>query len=116
MNKDKKIDYIEFPAKDFDLAQTFYEKVFGWTFTDYGSDYRAFTDGKLNGGFYKSESCSSTENGAALIIFYADEIEKVKDAVVSNGGKIIKDIFSFPGGKRFQFLDPNGNELAVWSE
>ena len=116
MPTDQKIDYLELPARDFDAVQAFYEKAFGWKFTDYGPDYRAFNDGKIDGGFYKSENRSSTENGAALIILYAFALEQTKETVISSGGKILKDIFSFPGGRRFHFTDPNGNELAVWSD
>ena len=116
MPTDQKIDYLELPASDFDAVQAFYEKAFNWKFTDYGPDYRAFNDGKLAGGFYNSEHCSSTENGAALIILYADDLEQIKENVINSGGKILKDIFSFPGGRRFHFTDPNGNELAVWSD
>jgi len=116
MPTDQKVDYLELPASDFDAVQSFYEKVFNWKFTDYGPDYRAFNDGKIDGGFYKSENRSSTENGAALIILYAIDLEQTKENVISSGGKILKDIFSFPGGRRFHFTDPNGNELAVWSD
>lgn len=116
MPQDGKIDYLELPAKDFDTTQAFYEKVFGWAFTDYGPDYRAFNDGKMDGGFYPSDKSSSTKNGAALIIFYSSELEKVYDKVVECGGEIVQEIFSFPGGRRFHFSDPNGNELAVWSD
>lgn len=116
MPTNQKIDYIELPAKDFDSIQSFYEKVFGWTFTDYGPEYRAFTDGNIDGGFYRSDLCSSTGNGAALIIFFAANLDATKEMVVSSGAKICKDIFSFPGGRRFHFTDPHGNELAVWSD
>lgn len=116
MPSDQKIDYIEFPAGDFDAVQSFYEKAFGWTFTDYGPEYRAFADGKIDGGFYKSDKQSTTDNGSALVILYATDLENTRDTVVASGGKIVKDIFSFPGGRRFQFTDPNGNELAVWSD
>jgi len=116
MPTDQKIDYLELPARDFDAVQAFYEKAFNWKFTDYGPDYRAFNDGKIDGGFYKSENRSSTENGAALIILYAIDLEQTKENVISSGGKIVKDIFSFPGGRRFHFTDPNDNELAVWSD
>lgn len=116
MPTDKKVDYIELPANDFDSVQSFYEAAFGWSFTDYGPEYRAFTDGKVDGGFYRSNLSSSTGNGAALVILYASDLEATKDIVVSSGGKVVKDIFSFPGGRRFHFADPNGNELAVWSD
>lgn len=111
-----KISYIEFPANDFDTTQEFYEKAFGWHFTDYGPEYRAFSDDKLDGGFYKSPRHSSTENGAALVILYAKNLEAALDRVVKAGGTIVTDIFDFPGGQRFQFADPNGNQLAVWSD
>lgn len=116
MQQDQKIDYIEFPAADFDAIQAFYESAFNWQFTDYGPEYRAFSDGKLAGGFRLADLKSTTENGAALVILFATDLEATRDNVVSSGGTIIEDIFSFPGGRRFQFADPNGNELAVWSD
>ena len=103
------------PAADLDAVQAFYAETFGWTFTDYGPEYRAFNDGSLDGGFYRSELKSRTETGAALVILYADELEATQAAVVRQGGTIAREIISFPGGRRFQFLDPHGNELAVWS-
>lgn len=116
MPTDQKIDYIEFPAASFDLVELFYANTFGWSFTDYGPDYRAFSDGKLDGGFFKSDLQSSTASGSALVVLFAENIEETSDAVIRNGGSICKDIFSFPGGRRFHFLDPHGNELAVWSD
>ena len=116
MPDDQKIDYLELPASDFDAVQKFYAQAFGWTFTDYGPDYRAFNDGKLDGGFYKSDKCSSTENGAALIILYAIDLEKTLATVIASGGRLVQEIFSFPGGRRFHFADPHGNELAVWTD
>lgn len=116
MPQDKKIDYLELPAADFDASQKFYSAVFDWSFQDYGSEYRAFSDGHMEGGFYQSTLQSRTTTGAALVIFYAQDLEAVRDLVVKNGGILAKDIFSFPGGRRFQFFDPNGNELGVWSD
>ena len=116
MTQTLKIDYIELPARDFDAVQAFYEKAFNWVFTDFGEQYRAFYDGKLNGGFYKSALSSSTDNGAALVILRSDHLQLTRDRIITAGGKIKVDIFSFPGGQRFQFIDPNGNELAVWSD
>lgn len=113
---DQKIDYIEFPAADFDAIEKFYVAAFGWKFTDYGPEYRAFNDGKLDGGFFKSDLKSTTSTGAALVIFYASNLEQTRDKVLDCGGRLVKDIFSFPGGRRFQFADPHGNELAVWSD
>ena len=116
MQRDQKIDYVEFPAADFDMVERFYSAVFGWSFTDYGPEYRAFADGRMEGGFTRSELKSSTANGGALVILYAENLEATRDKVVAHGGTISCEIFSFPGGRRFQFLDPHGNELAVWSE
>lgn len=111
-----KIDYIELPAADLDSIQTFYEKVFGWSFTDYGPEYRAFNDGHFDGGFYKSDQHSSTKNGAALVVLASEDLESTLAEVKAAGGTLVVDIFTFPGGRRFQFSDPNGNELAVWSK
>lgn len=116
MQDDQKIDYIEFPCSDFDAVQNFYEKAFNWSFTDYGPAYRAFTDGKLDGGFRRADHYSSTKNGAALVILYVKDLEGTRDKVVASGGIIVQEIFEFPGGRRFHFADPNNNELAVWSD
>jgi predicted enzyme related to lactoylglutathione lyase len=114
--EDQKIDYVEFPAADFDAVQAFYEKAFNWTFVDYGPEYRAFNDGKLDGGFRKADLKSTSATGGALIVLYAKDLEATRDKVIASGGDVILDIFSFPGGRRFQFTDPHGNELAVWSD
>lgn len=116
MPADQKIDYLELPAGNFDAVQAFYKSAFGWSFTDYGPDYCAFSDGKMDGGFYKSDLASSTKNGAALIILFASQLEHTREKIVSCGGTIVREIFSFPGGRRFHFADPHGNELAVWSD
>jgi predicted enzyme related to lactoylglutathione lyase len=116
MPSDRKIDYIELPTADLDAVQTFYENTFDWSFTDFGPGYRAFSDGNMNGGFFRSDLRSSTADGAALVILYAEDLEAIRERVVANKGVIVKDIFSFPGGRRFHFADPHGNELAVWSD
>jgi len=116
MPSDQKIDYVEFPAKNLGLVDSFFSSTFGWTFTDYGPEYRAFSDGTLNGGFFKSDLQSTTENGAALIVIFASDLEATQNKIVANGGTLCREIFSFPGGRRFHFLDPHGNELAVWSD
>jgi uncharacterized protein len=116
MPSDQKINYLELPARDLDAVQKFYEGAFGWAFTDYGPGYRAFNDGFIDGGFYRADAASSTKSGAALIVLYAEDLERTRDTVVRSGGTLVKEIFSFPGGRRFHFADPNGNELAVWSE
>jgi predicted enzyme related to lactoylglutathione lyase len=113
MNIHHAVSYIEFGAKDLTATKAFYTAVFGWEFTDYGPDYAAFKDpGGNEGGF----SINAEMGEGPLVILYSSELEKTKTAVEQNGGKIMRDIFSFPGGQRFHFADPNGNELAVWSE
>jgi len=108
-----RIDYIEFPATDIAATKKFYTAAFGWKFTDYGPDYASFEDGRMSGGFAKVQTIS--RNGT-IVVLYASDLEKTQATVVKNGGKITKPPFEFPGGRRFHFADPNGNELAVWSE
>ncbi|MBN8095625.1 VOC family protein [Vibrio vulnificus] len=116
MNQHEKLNYIEFAAKDLESTNAFFSKVFGWSFVDYGPEYAAFSNEGLDGGFFKSEHSSRTENGGALLVFYSSDIESTLDKVVKNGGDIIRPIFEFPGGCRFHFVEPSGNEFAVWSE
>lgn len=115
MPNDRRIDYVEFFASDLDAMEAFYSQVFGWTFVDYGPEYRAFNDGSLDGGFARGEGQSRTAGGGALVILYAEDLQATRDRVLEHGGTLHQDIFSFPGGRRFHFLDPHGNELAVWS-
>ena len=116
MPDDLKINYLELPARNLPAVKSFYQAAFGWRFTDYGEDYTAFNDGFIDGGFHRRDASSTTDNGAALIVLYTGNLEAARDRVVENGGKIVQEIFSFPGGRRFHFADPNGNELAVWSD
>jgi len=116
MNINDKINYVEFPARDIEATKTFFTAVFGWNFNDYGPEYTAFANQGINGGFYRSDSASSTETGGALIVLYSDTLEEVQERVERAGGSILKPIFSFPGGRRFHFAEPSGNELAVWSD
>ena len=116
MNQHEKINYVEYPATDIGATKQFFETVFGWSFVDYGPDYAAFSNQGLDGGFFKSELASTSENGAALIIFYSQNLELTEAKIRRAGGVINKEIFSFPGGRRFHFVEPSGNEFAVWSE
>lgn len=116
MPQHEKLDYVEFPAKHLIATKDFFSKVFAWTFTDYGEEYCAFTNQGLNGGFFHADSCSRTDNGAALLIFYSRELEKTLAKISESGGTIVKEIYSFPGGRRFHFCEPSGNEFAVWSD
>ena len=116
MSADNQIDYIEFQSTDVAGSKKFFEQVFGWKFTDYGPDYTSFADGRITGGFYKTDKASTIAGGGVLVVFYHPRLEEVQQRVTDLGGKITKDIFSFPGGRRFQFVEPGGNECAVWSE
>ena len=112
----EKINYIELPATDIDGTKRFFANVFGWQFVDYGPEYTAITGAGIDGGFYKSSLRATTDTGSALVILYSQDLESSLSRVESAGGKIVKPIFSFPGGRRFHFSDPSGNEYAVWSE
>ena len=116
MAEHEKIDYVEFPARDIDAAKAFFTSVFGWSFTDYGPDYTAFSNEGVDGGFFKSDLIASTADGSALIVFYSNDLEQTQTKIARAGGSILKPIFDFPGGRRFHFGDPNGNEYAVWSD
>lgn len=116
MSSNDKINYIEFPSRDLAVTKKFFSKAFGWSFIDFGPDYVAFNNAGINGGFYKSDKCVSTESGSALIVLYSSDLEQTMINVENAGGAIAKSIFSFPGGRRFHFEDPNGNEYAVWSD
>lgn len=115
-NEHEKINYLELPASDLAAVKAFFETVFEWQFTDYGPEYTAFTNAGLEGGFYKGPLRSETQNGAALVVFYSKDLESTEAKITTAGGAIIKPIFSFPGGRRFHFSDPCGNEYAVWSD
>jgi len=116
MNIHEKINYLEFPARDIEKIKTFFSTVFGWSFTDYGSEYTAFSNAGINGGFYKADLSAATGNGSVLVVFYSKDLEQTRTKIEAAGGLIIKPIFSFPGGRRFHFADTNGNEYAVWSD
>ena len=115
MSQNETINYIEFPSKNLATTKSFFSSVFGWNFVDYGPDYSAFTSEVIKGGFFKSPLTATTERGSALIVFHSEDLEKTRLKILNAGGSIIKPIFSFPGGRRFHFGDPNGNEYAVWS-
>ena len=110
---DRRIDYIEFAVKSVPDAKRFYGNAFGWRFEDYGPDYASFADGRLSGGF---QTAARVQPGGPLVIIYAADLEEMEQKVKQAGGKIVKPIFSFPGGRRFHFTDPSGHELAVWSD
>ncbi len=116
MDHTNKIYYIEFHASDLEKTKAFFEKVFGWTFTDYGPDYTSFVDGQIAGGFARSNKRSSQAAGGALVVILNPQLEETLRRVVEHGGKVTQEIFSYPGGRRFHFTEPSGNELSVCAE
>ena len=115
MPEHEKIDYVEFPATDLEKTKEFFRRAFGWAFEDFGPAYTAFKDEGLDGGFYQSDLKSRAEKGGALIVFYSEDLEATLQKITTAGAAINKPIFSFPGGRRFHFIEPSGNEFSVWS-
>ena len=107
------INYVELKAQNLAVIKRFYSECFDWKFTDYGPTYTAFSNSGLDGGFEKTEGPIS--NGVLVVLFHKD-LDDIQRVIVKNGGAISVDTFSFPGGRRFHFKDPAGNELAIWSD
>ena len=116
MNTHEKLNYVEFPAKDLGATRAFFKQAFAWEFEDYGPDYIAFSNEGLDGGFYRSELTSQSQQGAALLVFYSRQLDRTQAKIEKAGGLIIKPVFDFPGGRRFHFSEPSGNEFAVWTD
>ena len=115
-NQSNRIDYIEFPAKDIDAlkrTKKFFSQVFGWSYQDWGENYSDTQDSGLGSGLNADPEHRPRQ---PLAVIYTTELEAARANVIAAGGTITRDIFSFPGGRRFHFTDPSGNELAVWSD
>lgn len=108
------IDYIELCVTDLAAAKRFYAAAFGWSFTDYGPSYAGIVAPGKDGEAGGLRLVDEVTRGGPLVVLYSDTLEASAAAVEAAGGRIAKPIFGFPGGRRFQFLDPSGNELAVW--
>jgi predicted enzyme related to lactoylglutathione lyase len=113
MRADGKIDYVEFPGADLFEVKRFYGEAFGWAFQDYGPSYVAFEGQGADGGFTSDPAEAPAK---PLVVLYAHDLEAMEARVRAAGGVITRAILAFPGGRRFHFRDPSGNELAVWSE
>ena len=113
-DRNLRIDYIEFATRDVAAARKFYTAAFGWAFTDYGPDYTSFVDGRIAGGFFNSPEAPAKSN--PMVVLFASNLEDAEARVKKAGGKIVKPSFEFPGGRRFEFTDPNGHMLAVASD
>ncbi len=114
-HRDKSINYIEFPMVKPDETKTFYSTAFGWEFTDWGPDYVSFSGAGIDGGFNRDSGTPVTAPGP-LIVLYAKDLASIQEKLEATGAIIVKPPYEFPGGRRFHFRDPNGNELAIWSE
>ena len=112
-DQDRRVDYVEFGATDIERTRRFYERVFGWRFEDYGPDYTSFQDGRLSGGFTRD---APVRPANPLVVIYATRLAEVEAKIRSEGGQVVRPTYEFPGGRRFHFTDPSGNELAVWTD
>jgi len=113
MTETTKINYIELPVTDLAASKDFYARAFGWSYVDYGPTYASFTGAGIDGGMDADADRKPSKDGA-LVVLYAKDLEAAQAAVEAANGKITIPIFTFPGGRRFHFTDPSGNELAVW--
>ena len=114
MRSENRIDYIEIPVTDPAKARDFFSQLMGWQFEEWGEDYISFNDGNMDGGFRRSEEPAPATG--VLVVFFSTDLERDRNRVVELGASISQDIFSFPGGRRFHFVDPVGNEYAIWAE
>ena len=117
MTDNEKLNYVEFSSKNLAATKRFFSQIFGWVFTDFGDDYTAFdSEAGLEGGFYNGDKANLCAQGGALMVFYSEDLERSKQKVIDGGAQVVRDIFAFPGGRRFHFIEPGGNELAIWSD
>ncbi len=107
-------NYIELPATDLSQMKAFYAACFGWTYIDYGPSYAAITGAGVDGGLDGAADRKPSDQGA-LVVLYSDDLDATEAGVIKAGGEISLAQFDFPGGRRFHFKDPSGNELAVWT-
>lgn len=113
MRDEHQIDYVEIPATDLDRLREFLEALFQWKFQEWGPDYYSFNDGRLDGGLRRSDQPAPASG--VLLVFYSTDLERDYDRVKELGATISQEIFEFPGGKRFHFVEPTGTEFAMWT-
>jgi predicted enzyme related to lactoylglutathione lyase len=114
--RENHIDYIEFPAESaesFAAVKSFYREVFGWGFQDWGEDYADTKDSGTAAGF---SAAGAHRPRGTLVVLFTSDLEATRERVIKAGGQIAKEIVSFPGGRRFEYIDPAGNQLGVWSD
>ncbi len=105
-----RLNYVELPVREIGAARAFYEQAFGWSLTEFAPTYAATITGDTDVGL---QADASEATKAPLAVIEVEELEATVEAVQSAGGTIVRPIFAFPGGRRFHFLDPSGNELAA---
>ncbi len=110
------VDYVETPSRDLPKTKAFFTSLLGWQFTEYGPEYLDYSDGRTTGGFYRSDKVSSYSAGSTIAVIYTEHLEELRDRAVKLGATITRDIFPFPGGRRFHFTEPGGSEFAIWSD
>lgn len=99
--------------RDVAAAKRFYGQAFGWQFNDYGPGYAGIRGADREmGGLAQADSVAT---GGPLVVLYSRDLDATLAAVRAAAGEIVRKPYSFPGGRRFHFRDPSGNELAVWS-
>ena len=116
MSLPDQINYLELPSLDPQASKDFFTALFGWRFEDYGPDYIAFFGAGIDGGFYRSNIVATPAQGGSLVVLKSANLAQSLAEVTATGAIIVKPIFSFPGGYRFEFLEPGGNQLAIWAE
>lgn len=113
MRAENRIDYVEIPVTDLKKTREFFSALFDWSFQEWGDEYMSFSDGRLDGGFRRSDEAAPSTG--VLVVFFSEDLERDIERVKKLGGTISQEVFSFPGGRRFHFVDPVGTEFAMWS-
>jgi predicted enzyme related to lactoylglutathione lyase len=113
MREENRIDYVEIPVTDLKKTRAFFSALFDWSFQEWGDEYMSFSDGRLDGGFRRSEQAAPSSG--VLVVFFSENLERDVERVQELGASISEPIFPFPGGRRFHFVDPVGTEYAIWS-
>lgn len=112
-HEESRIDYVEIPAVDLPATRAFFEALYDWKFQEWGDEYFSFSDGRLEGGLRKSDQAAPASG--VLLVFYSEDLERDLQRVTELGADISREIFAFPGGRRFHFREPGGTEFAMWS-
>ena len=109
------IDYVELPAHDLPATRAFYEQAFDWQFTEYGPEYAGIRSHSGEGEGGGLDGTAGPDRRAPLVLLYSDDLDATVEAVKAAGGKVIREPYQFPGGRRFHFADPSGTELGVYT-